>query len=233
MSVRRIAVIPARGGSKRIPHKNIKPFFGEPLLSYSIRAARESGLFDHVIVSTDDAEIAEAARKFGAEVPFVRPPELSGDHIGTNAVIIHAIDWFTAQGEAPQAVCGIYATAPFLTSARLIEGWEALQGKRFAFSVTSYAFAVQRALYRTEEGGVRMFQPEHRLTRSQDLTPAFHDAAQFYWGWAEAFKNGEEIFSPQSAPVVLPRTEVVDIDTPEDWDVAEQMYAALRRQIPL
>jgi N-acylneuraminate cytidylyltransferase len=228
MSARRIAVIPARGGSKRIPHKNIKPFFGQPLLSYSIRAARDCGLFDHVIVSTDDEEIALAARRFGAEVPFIRPPELSGDHIGTNAVIIHAIDWFTEVAEAPDAVCCIYATAPFLTAARLSEGWQALQDKRFAFSATSYAFAIQRALYLTETGGVCMFQPEHRLTRSQDLTPAFHDAAQFYWGWAEAFKNGEEIFAPHSAPVILPRTEVVDIDTPEDWAVAEQMYAALR-----
>ncbi|MFP1130149.1 pseudaminic acid cytidylyltransferase [Asticcacaulis sp. W401b] len=226
--MRRVCIIPARGGSKRIPRKNIKPFFGQPMIGYSIRAAVESGLFERIMVSTDDAEIAEVARACGAQTPFVRPPELANDHAGTGAVMAHALDWLITQGERPDALCCLYATAPFLTAKRLIEGWEALQGKRHAFSVTSYAFPIQRALYVTPEGGVAMFQPEHRMTRSQDLVPAYHDAAQFYWSWTEAALKGEDVFSIHSAPVILPRTEVVDIDTPEDWEVAEQMFAALR-----
>ncbi|MDC7682745.1 pseudaminic acid cytidylyltransferase [Asticcacaulis sp. BYS171W] len=228
--MRRVCIIPARGGSKRIPRKNIKPFFGQPMIAYSIRAAIETDLFDHVIVSTDDAEIAGVARSFGAETPFVRPSELSNDQAGTGAVMIHAANWLTEQGERPDALCCVYATAPFLTAERLIEGWQALQGKRFAFSVTSYAFPIQRALYRTPDGGVAMFQPEHLSTRSQDLVEAYHDAAQFYWSWTEATLAGESVFSPDAAPVILPRTEVVDIDTPEDWAVAEQLYAATRHK---
>lgn len=198
------------------------------MISYSITAAIKCGLFDRVIVSTDDTEIAEVARQFGAETPFVRPEALSNDHAGTGAVVIHAIEWLTAEGMAPDAVCCIYATAPFLKPERLTEGWARLQGKRFAFSVTDYAFPIQRALRQTADGSVEMFWPENLPKRSQDLEPAFHDAAQFYWGWAEAWLNGEITFSPISAPVILPRTEVVDIDTPEDWAVAERLYAAMR-----
>lgn len=226
--MRRVCLIPARGGSKRIPRKNIKPFFGQPMIAYSIRAAQESGLFDRIIVSTDDAEIAAVARESGAQTPFVRPPELANDHAGTGAVLAHALDWLIANDARPDAICCVYATAPFLTAPRLIEGWNALQGKRHAFSVTSYAFPIQRALYLTPEGGVAMFQPQHRMTRSQDLVPAYHDAAQFYWSWTDAALNGEDVFSVNSAPVILPRTEVVDIDTPEDWEVAERLYAATR-----
>lgn len=222
----RIALIPARGGSKRIPHKNIRLFHGKPLIAYSIEAALTSGLFDRIIVSTDDAAIAETARHHGAEAPFVRPEALSDDHTGTGDVVRHAIRWLADIGPRPEAVCCIYATAPFLTPERLQEGWQALQGKHFAFSVTSYAFPIQRALKRTPEGGIEMFQPEHRNTRSQDLEPAFHDAAQFYWGWSEAWLRGESAYGPQSAPVLLPRHEVVDIDTPEDWELAERLYAA-------
>jgi len=226
--MRRVCLIPARGGSKRIPRKNIKPFFGQPMIAYSIRAAQESGLFDRIIVSTDDEEIAAVARESGAQTPFVRPPELANDHAGTGAVLAHALDWLIANDTRPDAICCVYATAPFLTATRLIEGWQALQGKRHAFSVTYYAFPIQRALYLTPEGGVAMFQPQHRMTRSQDLVPAYHDAAQFYWSWTDAALNGEDVFSVDSAPVVLPRTEVVDIDTPEDWEVAERLYAATR-----
>ncbi len=224
----RIAIIPARGGSKRIPRKNIKPFHGQPMIGYSIKAALESGVFDKVIVSTDDEEIASVARGLGAEIPFMRPPELANDHAGTGEVIVHALKWLTSQGEAYDAACCIYATAPFLDPVRLKEGWERLQepGKRFAFSVTSYAFPIQRALRQTEDGSVEMFWPENLTKRSQDLEHAYHDAAQFYWGWREAWINGEITFSRISAPVILPRAQVVDIDTPEDWDVAELAYAA-------
>jgi len=222
----KIALIPARGGSKRIPHKNIRPFHGKPLIAYSIEAARACGLFDRILVSTDDSEIAEVAQAHGAETPFIRPPELSDDHSGTDAVVRHTIGWLSETGATPEAVCCIYATAPFLTPERLRQGWAALQGKRFAFAVTAYAFPIQRALKRTPDGGVTMFQPEHRHTRSQDLEPAFHDAGQFYWGLTEAWLNGESAYGPHSAPVILPRHEVVDIDTPEDWELAERLYAA-------
>lgn len=228
--MKKVAIIPARGGSKRIPRKNIKPFFGRPMISYSIQAALDCGLFDKVIVSTDDDEIAEVARSCGAEIPFLRPAELANDHAGTGAVIVHAIDWFRQQGIRFDAACCIYATAPLLEPERLKEGWELLQqpGKRFAFSVTSYAFPIQRALKRNADGSVEMFWPDNLMKRSQDLEPAYHDAAQFYWGWCDAFLNGEVTFSPISAPVVLPRNLVVDIDTPEDWEVAEVTYRVLK-----
>ena len=228
--MKKLCVIPARGGSKRIPRKNVKPFLGRPMIAYSIGAALDSGLFDRVVVSTDDEEIAAVARDHGADVPFLRPAELANDHQGTDAVVVHAIDWFAAQGEVYDATCCVYATAPLLDPERLTEGWERLQepGRRYAFSVTSYAFAIQRALRRTDNGGVTMFWPENRMVRSQDLEPAYHDAAQFYWGWSDAFRNKEPLFSPIAAPVILPRTEVVDIDTPEDWDLAELTYRILK-----
>ncbi len=228
--MKKLCVIPARGGSKRIPRKNVKPFLGRPMLSYSIAAARDSGLFDTIVVSTDDDEIAAVARDHGAETPFVRPDELANDHQGTDAVIRHAIAWFADRGTDFDATCCIYATAPLLDPRRLRDGWDKLQqpGKRFAFSVTSYAFAIQRALRRTDGDGVAMFWPENRMVRSQDLEPAYHDAAQFYWGWSDAFLNGEQLFSAVAAPVVLPRAHVVDIDTPEDWEMAELTYRILK-----
>lgn len=226
--MKRVAIIPARGGSKRIPRKNIKPFFGQPMISYSIRAAQESGLFDSVVVSTDDEEIADVARSFGADIPFMRPPSLADDHAGTGAVVIHALEWFSKNGIEYDAACCIYATAPLLDPDRLKEGWDKLQGKRFAFSVTSFPFPIQRALKQTADGSVDMFWPENLTKRSQDLEPAYHDAAQFYWGWTDAWLNGEIAFSPISAPVILLRTQVVDIDTPEDWEVAEVTYRVLK-----
>ena len=226
----KVAIIPARGGSKRIPRKNIKPFMGRPMIGWSIQAARDCGLFDRIIVSTDDDEIAEVARAEGAETPFLRPAELANDHAGTGAVIIHALQWLIDNGQAADAACCIYATAPMLDPDRLKEGWDKLQapGRRFAFSVTSYAFPIQRALRQTVDGSVEMFWPENLMKRSQDLEPAYHDAAQFYWGWSDAFLNGEELFSPIAAPVVLPRAHVVDIDTPEDWEKAELTYRILK-----
>jgi N-acylneuraminate cytidylyltransferase len=226
--VKKVAIIPARGGSKRIPRKNIKPFFGQPMIGYSIRAAQDSGLFDSIVVSTDDEEIADVARSFGADIPFMRPADLANDHAGTGAVVVHALQWFAEHGMAHDAACCIYATAPLLDPERLKEGWDRLQGKRFAFSVTSFPFPIQRALKKTADGSVDMFWPENLMKRSQDLEPAYHDAAQFYWGWSEAWVNGETAFSPISAPVILPRTQVVDIDTPEDWEVAEVTYRVLK-----
>lgn len=227
-----LAIIPARGGSKRIPRKNIKPFCGKPMIAWSIEAALQSGCFDQIVVSTDDAEIAEIARQHGAQVPFVRPAELSDDHTGTTAVIAHAINWFVAQGQTPTQVCCLYATAPFVSAEDLRRGLTVLTetGSDYAFSVTSYAFPIQRAIRITPAGRVEMFSAEHFNTRSQDLEEAYHDAGQFYWGRAEAWLRGRMIFSPAAAPVMLPRHRVQDIDMPEDWTRAEWMFKALQAQ---
>lgn len=228
----KLAIIPARGGSKRIPRKNIKPFCGKPMIAWSIEAALESGCFDRVIVSTDDAEIAEVARQYGAEVPFMRPLELSDDHTGTIPVIRHAIETINSQGRAVEQACCLYATAPFIRAEDLRRGLEMLQGSGsdYAFSVTSYAFPIQRAIRLTPEGRVEMFNPEHFSTRSQDLEEAYHDAGQFYWGRADAWLQGKMIFSPASLPVMLPRHRVQDIDTPEDWVRAEWLFKAMQAQ---
>jgi N-acylneuraminate cytidylyltransferase len=226
----RLAVIPARGGSKRIPRKNIRSFAGKPMIAWPIEAALQSCCFDQVIVSTDDAEIADIARASGAKVPFMRPETLSDDHTGTTPVIRNAIEWFVAQGIVPEQVCCIYATAPFVRPEDIRKGLDVLnsEGCEFAFSVTSYAFPIQRALRLTEQGRVEMFQPEHFNTRSQDLEEAYHDAGQFYWGQSSAWLAGKPIFSPSAAPVILPRYRVQDIDTPEDWERAEWMFRAMR-----
>ena len=226
----RLAVIPARGGSKRIPRKNIKPFGGKPVIVWSINAALQSNRFDQVIVSTDDAEIAEIARMHGASVPFIRPPELSDDYTGTTSVIRHAIDWFQMHGKAPELVCCIYATAPFICADDIQKGLRVLEqtGSDYVFSVASYAFPIQRALRVMPNGRVEMFYPQHFSTRSQDLEMAYHDAGQFYWGHTSAWLGGNPIFSPDSASVILPRHRVQDIDTPEDWERAELMFSALQ-----
>lgn len=224
-----VAIIPARGGSKRIPRKNIKSFYGKPMIAWSIEAALASECFERVIVSTDDEEIADVAKQWGADVPFMRPRELSDDHTGTIPVIAQAIEWLRQSGQAPNVVCCLYATAPFVQPIDLQRGERALQkypDAHYAFSVTSYAFPIQRALRMTSNGGVAMFQPEHFHTRSQDLDEAWHDAGQFYWGRADAWCKGSPIFSEYSVPVALPRHRVQDIDTPEDWQRAEWLFKA-------
>lgn len=228
----RIAIIPARGGSKRIPRKNIKLFCGKPMISWSVEAARLSGCFDRIIVSTDDAEIAEVAHAYGAEVPFMRPPELSDDHTSTIPVIAHAIDWMNCNVATVDFACCLYATAPFIQAEDLQRGFEILQqsGADYAFSVTSYGFPIQRAIRITTNQRVGMFSPEHFNTRSQDLEEAFHDAGQFYWGRAPAWLAGKVLFSHDAAPVLLPRHRVQDIDTAEDWERAEWMFKAMQSQ---
>ena len=228
-----IAIIPARGGSKRIPKKNIKPFCGKPMIAWSIAAARESRCFDRVIVSTDDEEIAVVAQTAGAEIPFIRPAELADDHTGTGAVIRHALQWVADQGERIDLACCIYATAPFVTATDLQQGMVRLQAapeKKYAFSVTSFPFPIQRAIRLTDDGGVEPFQPECMPMRSQDLEEAYHDAGQFYWGRPEAFLNGPSVFSPLSIPIILPRHRVQDIDTEEDWIRAELLFRALQME---
>ena len=225
-----IAIIPARGGSKRIPRKNIRAFCGKPIIAWPIEAARTSGCFEHVIVSTDDPEIAEIARGYGAEAPFRRPAQISDDHTGTTAVVAHAVQWSLQAGYESGHVCCIYATAPFVSGPDLRRGLEALEGSGadYAFSVTTYPFPVQRAIRITAADRVEMLYPEYRDARSQDLEEAYHDAGQFYWGRAEAWLGRREIFSGGSVPVILPRHRVQDIDTPEDWERAEWMFHALR-----
>lgn len=224
----KLAVIPARGGSKRIPRKNIKLFGDQPMITWSIRAAIESKCFDRIIVSTDDEEIAMIARQCGAEVPFMRPANLSDDYTGTMPVVAHAIDWQNKNGKATTEVCCIYATAPFIESTDLLRGMQILESTKasYAFAVTSYAFPIQRAIRITTDKRVTMFQPEHFNTRSQDLPEAWHDAGQFYWGQAEAWLKGKPVFSLDAATVPIPRYRVQDIDTFEDWERAEWMHRA-------
>lgn len=230
--VRRVAVVPARGGSKRIPRKNIKEFCGKPMIAWSIKAAKASGCFDRIIVSTDDAEIADVAKRHGAEVPFMRPVDLSGDYAGTLPVIRHAVDWLQQNGDPVDYACCIYATAPFVSAEDLQAGLALLRQANcsYAFSVTSYAFPIQRAVRITEQGRVAMFQPEYFNTRSQDLEEAWHDAGQFYWGKAQAWRDEQPLFTEQSAPVKLPRHRVQDIDTLEDWARAEWLFKALQAE---
>lgn len=225
----RLAVIPARGGSKRIPRKNIKSFHGKPMIAWSIEAAKLSGLFERIIVSTDDAEIAEVARQWGAEVPFLRPDLLSGDYVGTTEVIAHATRWTIEQGLEVEAVCCIYATAPFVQAEDLMRGWTALYSGEwvYAFTVSDFAAPIFRAFSQTKEGGIEMFFPEHFDKRSQDLPAAFHDAGQFYWGRTEAWLKCSRIFDRNSIPIVIPRWRVQDIDTLDDWLRAELMHNAL------
>jgi pseudaminic acid cytidylyltransferase len=226
----RLAVIPARGGSKRIPRKNIKSFCGKPMIAWSIEAARASGCFDRIIVSTDDAEIAKVATSAGAEAPFLRPKELSDDHTGTLPVIAHAIRWFAEAGFDPTEICCVYATAPFVQPQDLVQGLERLlaSGGDYAFSACAYPFPIQRAFRLTATGGAEMANPGEFKTRSQDLEEFFHDAGQFYWGRAEAWLEERPVFSPVSQPIILPRDRVEDIDTPEDWRRAEWLFEALR-----
>ncbi|WP_379552929.1 pseudaminic acid cytidylyltransferase [Qipengyuania sp. DGS5-3] len=226
----RLAVIPARGGSKRIPHKNIREFCGKPMIAWSIEAAQEADCFDQIIVSTDDQSIAEISQEFGADVPFVRPAELADDHCGIAQVIAHAIGAFSVEGQDVNAVCCILATAPMISAQDLQMGLSVLDAGEvdFAFSVASYPFPIQRALRLVEEDKIAMIQPKHAQTRSQDLEETFHDAGQFYWGTAIAWREGRAIFSQQSAPIIVPRYRVQDIDTPEDWQRAEAMMLAVR-----
>jgi pseudaminic acid cytidylyltransferase len=226
----RIAVIPARGGSKRIPRKNIRLFAGKPMISYAIGAARESGLFDRVVVSTDDSEIAEISKLLGADVPFYRPADLSDDHTPTVPVIAHAIRQCQMAGLDPTEVCCIYPGVPFIRASDLAEALQLLlQRDRsgYAFPVTPFPAAIQRALRRSSDGGVEPFDSHYVNTRTQDLESAFHDAGQFYWGGVSAWLSGLSIHA-HGAAIVLPEWRVVDIDTEDDWRRAEIIFGAVR-----
>lgn len=225
-----IAIIPARGGSKRIPRKNIKLFHGKPLIAYSIEVAKKSNLFDKIIVSTDDEEIANIAKECGAQIPFLRPKELSDDFTVTGAVVNHAINFLKQQGEEYDFCCTIYATAPFLQIKYLEEGFKKLKDSDaiHAFGCTSMPFPIQRTFKITSKNRCEMFFPEHAMSRSQDLEEAYQDAGQFYF--SKIGQKSDIMFGKDSIPIVLPRILVQDIDTLEDWETAEVMYEVLKKR---
>ncbi|WP_395344356.1 pseudaminic acid cytidylyltransferase [Ningiella sp. W23] len=237
----KFALIPARGGSKRIPNKNIKVFNGKPIIAYSIETAINSGLFDEVIVSTDSKVIADISKQYGASVPFMRPADISDDHASTMDVILHAIEYMQLHYQSVTHCCCIYATAPFLTSDVVKQAYDTLNLAQtqhddstdapkpcFAFTVCEYLFPVQRALT-YQQGKLAPMYPEHRNTRSQDLVPAYHDAGQFYWGTIEGFKSQKPVFSEYSLPIIQPHYLVQDIDTLDDWRRAELMHQGLKK----
>jgi N-acylneuraminate cytidylyltransferase len=227
-----IAIIPARGGSKRIPHKNIKDFCGKPIIAWSIEAAQNSKLFDRIIVSSDDPDIIQVAQAAGAEVPFLRPPELSDDHTPTIPVIRHAIEWVQENGSTPIFVCCLYPTAPFVTLSALTKSFTALKTSAetdFVISATEYPFPIERSLRILPNGQLRMNHPEHAMTRSQDLPSNYHDAGQFYWGRASSYLKENSFFTNNSKLHILKTSEVQDIDTPDDWERAELMFHSLQQ----
>jgi pseudaminic acid cytidylyltransferase len=234
----KLAVIPARGGSKRIPRKNIKLFNGKPMIAWSIEAALDSQMFDQVLVSTDDNEIAEVALQYGAAVPFIRPAALADDHTGTSAVVRHAIAWITQQqwhaeqGPLDIVAC-IYATAPLLSAEILQQAmalWPQQPELDYIFSGCRFSFPIQRALYRDTTGAVAPVQPDAIGKRSQDLTETFHDAGQFYLGRAQSWSEARPVFSKSSYLFELPQHLVQDIDTVDDWRRAELLHQLLLQQ---
>lgn len=227
-----LAVIPARGGSKRIPRKNICGFCGKPMTAWTIETAKASGLFDHIVVSTDDPEIADIARQCGVEVPFMRPSELSDDHSPTRPVVNHTISEISRYYGTPEFTSCMYATAPFMQAQDLVAAYDLLTTTKydFIFSTTTFPYLIQRTLKHRNGGGVEMVQPEHIATRSQDLVETFHDAGQFYRGHTHSFLTNIATFSQNSNAFLLPRWRVHDIDTLEDWDRAEIMFKALIAQ---
>ena len=230
----RIAIIPARGGSKRIPRKNIREFHGKPMIAWSIQAALNSGCFDRVIVSTDCREIGQVSRDFGAETPFIRPPELSDDFTPTAPVIAHAINSIEKDNFKVKIVCCIYATAPLIQPSDLKLGLDVMHGGdwKFAFSGTVFDYPVYRSFERDLDGSIRMLFPQHYKVRSQDLPEVWHDAGQFYWGKPDSWRNSDPIFAPHSTVVPLPGWRVQDIDSEEDWKKAEIIARIIMSEQP-
>ena len=229
-----VAIIPGRGGSKRIPHKNIRHFNGKPMIAYPIEAAINSGCFDKVIVSTDSIEIANVAKAYGAEVPFMRPAALADDFVGTTPVIRHALKELANQGIDVDLCCCLYATTPLLQINALKSAGEMLATQPqldYVFSACRFSFPIQRALVMGEDGGVAPFDANSIGMRSQDLVPTYHDAGQFYWGRAVAFLDERsQVFGPKANMKVLPDYLVADIDTLEDWERAEVLFQVLKKQ---
>jgi pseudaminic acid cytidylyltransferase len=230
----RVAIIPARGGSKRIIGKNTKRFCGKPIIAYAIETALQSELFDRVIVSTDSEDVASIARQFGAEAPFLRPSNLADDYTPIVHVVRNAVQWLEQHVAPVDLACCIYSTAPFLRVDDLRRGLKAFLDSSdadFAVAVTSFDFPIYRALH-VQDGYLQLIWPEHELTRSQDLPEAVHDAAMFYWGRPLSYASNNWIIS-KTVPVYIPRWLVQDIDTEEDWVRAELMKKALDSSIPV
>jgi len=223
-----VGIVPARGGSKRIPRKNIKDFHGRPLIAHTIGAMLDASVFDRVVVSTDDHEIASISSAAGAEVPFLRPPELADDITGTGAVIRHAIGQLEQDhGEPLDAVCLMYPAAVFVTASDLTNALDALRADPeldYVFSATTFASPIERALEVDHHGRASLLHPEHLLTRSQDLRDRYHDVGQFYWGRRASWMDAVPVLQGRSRVHEIERWRVQDIDTPEDWTRAEMLY---------
>ena len=229
--MKKVAIITARGGSKRIPRKNIKEFCGKPILAYSIQAALEAGVFDTVMVSTDDEEIAEIAKKYGAEVPFYRSEKTANDFATTADVILEVVEEYENRGQAFDMVCCIYPTAPFLTAEKLRDAVKKLENADAdtLIPVVAFSYPVQRALVIREEKLVFEY-PEFLDSRSQDLEPHYHDVGQFYVLKTEAFKKSQKIMVGNILPFEISEMEVQDIDNQTDWEIAEMKYRILRQK---
>ncbi len=223
--MKNIAIIPARGGSKRIPRKNIKPFMGKPIIAYSIEAALQCGLFDEVMVSTDDEEIAEVAKKYGAKVPFMRSAETANDYATMENVIEEVLQNYQKEGKIFESFCCILSTAPFLSKKSLQESFRIFTTDAYdsLMPVLAFSYPIQRAL-KSENSRLIMREPEHIHTRSQDLEPMYHDAGLYYWMKIDRFLEVKEIFCANTGMIVLSESEVQDIDTEEDWKMAEMKY---------
>ncbi|GAB2562936.1 pseudaminic acid cytidylyltransferase [Spirosoma areae] len=220
-----VAIITARGGSKRIPRKNIRPFLGKPIIAYVIDAALQSGLFSEVMVSTDDAEIAETARHYGASVPFLRRAETSNDVATTADVLTDVLAQYKQQNQVFDYACCLYPTAPFVTPDLLHKALSTLTEKQFdtVYPVQQFSFPIQRAVL-LRDAKVEWFQPEYALTRSQDLEPAYHDAGQFYFFSINAFQRTHRLITDNSGGIVVSEMEAHDIDTEMDWQMAEMKF---------
>jgi N-acylneuraminate cytidylyltransferase len=230
--MKKLAIIPARGGSKRIPRKNIKDFCGSPIISYSIKVALNSGLFDKVIVSTDDDEIAEVAINLGAEVPFMRSKKNADDYATTFDVIDEVLSSLRETGDVFESACCIYPTAPFVNEAKLKKAFELLENKNFdcVFPVMRYSFPVQRAV-KVINDKIEMLQPEHVNTRSQDLDPTFHDAGQFYFFNCESLLKKKKLWTDNTGVIEISEMEGQDIDDQTDWELAELKFEMLNKII--
>jgi pseudaminic acid cytidylyltransferase len=221
-----VAIIPARGGSKRIPHKNIKDFLGKPIIAYSIEAALKSGLFDEVMVSTDDAEIASVASSFGASVPFMRSAQTSNDYATTADVIREVLDCYLKSGKSFDLFCCLYSTAPFVTQNNLKEAFSKLEEFDSVFTVVRYSYPIQRSL-NVRDGKVGMNHPQFKDSRSQDLEASYHDAGQFYFAKTDAFFKEKTLWGSNTGALILPELQVQDLDTETDWKLAEMKYKLL------
>jgi pseudaminic acid cytidylyltransferase len=218
----RVAIIPARGGSKRIPRKNIKVFNGMPIIAWAILAAKESGLFDYIVVSTDDDEIKLISEKYGAIVPFIRPSDISDDHTPTTPVISHAIKEIDKLYSYVEYACCIYPCSPLLLASDLIKAFSMLKSTEadFVYPVIEYPHSIFRSMRQSKDGKMEFLYPQYELTRTQDLEKTFHDAGQFYWGRAEAWKGLKKMHT-DGLGMEIPSYRVVDIDTEDDWKRAE------------